>query len=145
MNEPFAHHRAVQRVVAILRDGASPDAGGDRPTPDASPRRPRLTPRQWEVLHGVAAGETNHQIGHRLGLSEATVRKHLEHIFERLQVSSRTEAVMVVSDHLHRERSETGPARAADLPSRADPTSPAGPSRRSGVRASSSGVQGVGT
>jgi DNA-binding CsgD family transcriptional regulator len=63
---------------------------------DAERRRrcaPRLTRRHWELLHLVAAGHTNAQIGRRLGVSEGTVRKHLENIYARLQVSSRTAAV----------------------------------------------------
>ena len=54
---------------------------------------PRLTPRQWELLRLLAAGHTNTQIARRLGISEATVRTHLENIYERLNVSSRTAAV----------------------------------------------------
>jgi DNA-binding CsgD family transcriptional regulator len=54
---------------------------------------PRLTPRQQELLHLVAAGHTNAQIARRLGISEGTVRTHLENIFRLLQVSSRTAAV----------------------------------------------------
>ena len=54
---------------------------------------PNLTPRQWEVLRRVATGASNTQIARELGLSEATVRKHLENVFLRLGVQSRTEAV----------------------------------------------------
>jgi DNA-binding CsgD family transcriptional regulator len=54
---------------------------------------PSLTRRQWEILRLVATGATNHRIAHRLGISEGTVRKHLENAFARLHVSSRTEAV----------------------------------------------------
>ena len=54
---------------------------------------PSLTPRQQQLLRLVAAGHTNGQIARRLSISEATVRKHLEHIFARLRVDSRTEAV----------------------------------------------------
>jgi DNA-binding CsgD family transcriptional regulator len=54
---------------------------------------PHLTPRQWEVLRRVATGAGNTQIARALGLSEATVRKHLENVFVRLGVQSRTEAV----------------------------------------------------
>jgi DNA-binding CsgD family transcriptional regulator len=54
---------------------------------------PHLTPRQWEVLRRVATGAGNTQIARDLGLSEATVRKHLENVFLRLGVQSRTEAV----------------------------------------------------
>ena len=63
---------------------------------DAERRRdpvPRLTPRQNDLLHLVAAGHTNTQIARRLGISEATVRTHLENIYEKLHVSSRTAAV----------------------------------------------------
>jgi DNA-binding CsgD family transcriptional regulator len=63
---------------------------------DAERRRhptPRLTARQRELLHLVAAGHTNAQIARRLGISEGTVRTHLENIYRLLQVSSRTAAV----------------------------------------------------
>lgn len=55
--------------------------------------RPELTTRQWEVLRRVAAGASNAQVGRALSISEATVRKHLENVFGRLDVRSRTEAI----------------------------------------------------
>jgi DNA-binding CsgD family transcriptional regulator len=64
---------------------------------DAERRRagtPQLTRRHWELMHLVAAGHTNAQIARRLGVSEGTVRKHLENIYGRLHVSSRTAAVI---------------------------------------------------
>jgi DNA-binding CsgD family transcriptional regulator len=54
---------------------------------------PPLTPRHWELLRLVASGHTNTQIARRLGISEGTVRTHLETINARLNVSSRTAAV----------------------------------------------------
>lgn len=54
---------------------------------------PPLTPRHWELLRLVAAGHTNAQIARHLGISEGTVRTHLETINTRLNVSSRTAAV----------------------------------------------------
>jgi DNA-binding CsgD family transcriptional regulator len=63
---------------------------------DAERRRhpvPELTARHWQLLDLLAAGHTNAQIARRLGLSEGTVRTHLENIYRRLQVSSRTAAV----------------------------------------------------
>jgi DNA-binding CsgD family transcriptional regulator len=54
---------------------------------------PELTPRQWELLRLVAGGYTNAQIARRLYVSEATVRKHLENIFQRLDVNNRFAAV----------------------------------------------------
>jgi DNA-binding CsgD family transcriptional regulator len=54
---------------------------------------PQLTPRHRQLLCLLAAGSTNAQIARRLGLSEGTVRKHLENMYRRLQVSNRTAAV----------------------------------------------------
>ena len=58
-------------------------------------RTPRtsLTPRELEVLQLVAAGASNRQIGQDLMLSEATVKSHLVHIYDKLGVRSRTSAV----------------------------------------------------
>jgi len=52
-----------------------------------------LTARQQDMLRLAAAGYTNAQIGRRLGIAEGTVRKHMENIYGRLNVSSRTAAV----------------------------------------------------
>lgn len=54
----------------------------------------KLTDREMEVLQLVAKGYTNKAIGVQLGISDRTVQGHLAHIFDKLQVSSRTEAVM---------------------------------------------------
>jgi DNA-binding CsgD family transcriptional regulator len=56
-----------------------------------------LTPRQFELLQYVAQGYTNMQIARRMQLSEGTVRTHLNHIYERLGVTSRTAAVTRMS------------------------------------------------
>jgi DNA-binding NarL/FixJ family response regulator len=51
-----------------------------------------LTPRETEVLSWVAKGKTNRDVGDILGLSPRTVNKHLEHVFEKLGVETRTAA-----------------------------------------------------
>lgn len=51
-----------------------------------------LTPRELEVLLWVAKGKTNRDIGDILGMSPRTVNKHLEHIYEKLGVETRTAA-----------------------------------------------------
>lgn len=60
---------------------------------DAHVGTPELTVRQREILRLVSDGFTNGQIARRLGLSEATVRKHLENTYARLGVTNRTSAV----------------------------------------------------
>jgi len=52
-----------------------------------------LTPRETEVLRLVAQGLSNPAIGKQLFLGEATVKTHLLHVFEKLEVSDRTRAV----------------------------------------------------
>jgi DNA-binding NarL/FixJ family response regulator len=54
-----------------------------------------LTEREREVLQQVAQGLTNREVGHALGISDRTAQAHLSHIFEKLGVASRTEAVTV--------------------------------------------------
>ncbi len=52
----------------------------------------RLTPREAEVLYWVAKGKTNKDIGDIVGSSPATVKKHLEHVYEKLGVETRNAA-----------------------------------------------------
>ncbi|GAA5555589.1 response regulator [Acinetobacter schindleri] len=57
---------------------------------------PNLTPREAEVMHWVTMGKTNRDIAEILQLSPRTVNKHLEHVFEKLYVETRTAAVLHV-------------------------------------------------
>ena len=78
-------------IIAVIL----PVAGSARASPDgvSTHTAPRLTARQRELLNLLAAGHTNTQIARRLGISEGTVRTHLENIYRLLNVSSRTAAV----------------------------------------------------
>ncbi len=62
----------------------------------------RLTGRQRDVLGLVRDGHTNYSIGRALGISEGTVRTHLQNIYALLGVSSRTAAVMELEQSLPR-------------------------------------------
>ena len=57
------------------------------------PHLPSLTERELDVLSLVAQGLTNREISSRLFISPATVRTHLEHIYDKLGVRSRAAAV----------------------------------------------------
>ena len=65
------------------------------PLPGTTPAAPRapLTARELEVLRHLADGHGNRAIATRIGISERTVKFHLASIFEKLDVTSRTEAV----------------------------------------------------
>jgi two-component system, NarL family, nitrate/nitrite response regulator NarL len=53
-----------------------------------------LTPREQEVLKHISSGSTTPQIAEKLFLSPATVKTHVQHIYEKLGVSDRASAVM---------------------------------------------------
>ncbi|WP_033212845.1 response regulator [Kitasatospora phosalacinea] len=55
--------------------------------------RPSLSPREAEILQLLAEGLPNRRISRRLFISEATVKTHLVHIYDKLGVDSRTSAV----------------------------------------------------
>lgn len=56
-----------------------------------------LTPREMDILRGLAAGESNKQIGQRLFLSEKTVRNYVSSILLKLEVNTRTEAALIAT------------------------------------------------
>lgn len=56
-------------------------------------RRGVLTPREWQVLELAAQGHGNTEIAAILVVSVSTVRKHMEHIFDRVGVRTRGAAV----------------------------------------------------
>jgi two-component system NarL family response regulator len=54
-----------------------------------------LTAREIEVLRAVSRGKSNKEIGAALDISEATVKVHMTHILEKLNVNGRTEAINI--------------------------------------------------
>ncbi|HTM02736.1 MAG TPA: response regulator transcription factor [Vicinamibacterales bacterium] len=59
--------------------------------------RVQLTPRELATLRLMADGKANKEIAQGLGISDRTVKTHLGHLFEKLGVTSRTEAVKVAT------------------------------------------------
>jgi DNA-binding CsgD family transcriptional regulator len=59
-----------------------------------------LTARESQVLYWVLQGKTNRDIGDILGTSPRTVTKHLEHVYEKLGVETRTAAAALVVKRL---------------------------------------------
>jgi pimeloyl-ACP methyl ester carboxylesterase/DNA-binding CsgD family transcriptional regulator len=58
-----------------------------------------LTPREAEILERIARGLDNDGIAAELGLSEKTVRNNVTHIFDKLGVASRAQAIVLARDH----------------------------------------------
>lgn len=59
-----------------------------------------LTPREKEILHWVSMGKSNREINIILGVSQRTVEKHLEHIFDKMGVETRVAAVALATDKI---------------------------------------------
>lgn len=81
--------QTAERLTALLREGRRHDA---------EQLFPALTAREAEVLELIARGLDNHRIARQLVLSEKTVRNHVTHIFDKLQVTTRAEAVARARD-----------------------------------------------
>jgi len=83
------------RVTRALLPGAS--ASTPTPTPAAADL---LSSRESEVLALVAKGLANKQVARALGISEHTVKVHLNNVFRRIGVNDRTSAALWARDHL---------------------------------------------
>ena len=87
--------RRLLKYVHVPEDGSAPEPTkpplppGNREEPATRP----LTEREIEILRLIAKGLSNNEAARVLTLSRATVRTHLEHIYEKLEVTNRVEAV----------------------------------------------------
>jgi DNA-binding NarL/FixJ family response regulator len=64
--------------------------------PPANQTLNSLTKRELEILHLVAEGLSNEEIGKRIFISEKTVKTHLTNVFDKLQVNNRFKAALLV-------------------------------------------------
>jgi DNA-binding CsgD family transcriptional regulator len=107
---PLTIARASSRLVFSLAEGGGGDAGEQRmivlrEESDGARLQAlmalfRLTQREAEVLHWAMMGKTNRDIGDILGTSPRTVNKHLEHVFHKLGVETRTAAAALAVNRL---------------------------------------------
>ena len=84
--------RQVKRKWRLLRHFRVSETEGKPALREEPPTRP-LTEREVEILRLIAKGLSNNEAAGVLDLSRATVRTHLEHIYDKLEVTNRVEAV----------------------------------------------------
>ena len=90
-------------IARVLEGGVwtPPDvdlkAGTDAETADLMARLSSLTPQQVRVLMMLSEGLLNKQIAYKIAVSEATVKAHVSAILQKLNVESRTQAVITAS------------------------------------------------
>lgn len=88
--KPTLHPMAAQRMMQELTAPAKPKAGIDE-----------ISPREMEVLLLIAQGLANKEIGERLYIGERTVKTHVSHLLEKLQLQDRTQlAIYAVQNKL---------------------------------------------
>jgi len=86
----------VDELASAIREG---HAGKTRVAPAVAAKlaervtQEQLTMRELAVLRLLVEGKTNKEIGADLSIAESTVKVHLTHLFEKLGVTSRTEAI----------------------------------------------------
>ena len=86
--------RDVYQGKSVLDSAILPKVMAQIAHPVHDPGIEPLSDRETEILELVAKGLTNKVIGIHLKISDRTVQGHIAHIFEKVQASSRTEAVM---------------------------------------------------
>jgi DNA-binding NarL/FixJ family response regulator len=85
------------RVLTVYRDAPGARAAASAGAGD--PALASLTAREREVLELIASGLTNDEIAERLVLGTGTVKTHVNHIFLKLGVRNRAEAVIFAFEH----------------------------------------------
>ena len=89
-----------KRAIATIRAGGTfmPAALAASPAlegPDTSGGRGQLTPREREVFEALVGGRSNAEIAHLLGISEVTVKIHLQNVYRKISAKNRSDAVRI--------------------------------------------------
>lgn len=98
--DPSAMKAAIKSVLdgqVFTPDDVDLSETPDRETSDMVRRLATLTPQQVRVLMMLSTGLLNKQIAYELSVSEATVKAHVSAILQKLDVDSRTQAVIAAS------------------------------------------------
>lgn len=95
--KPFILPNLLARIEAVLRrtKRTTPIVKSENVTINQADNFNSLTKREKDVLLLVTQGESNKSIADKLVLSEVTVKSHLNSIFKKLNVTNRTQAVLV--------------------------------------------------
>jgi DNA-binding NarL/FixJ family response regulator len=90
----WEHQReAERRLQSLLESRNTPSPVSIPRVSEEAARQFGLTRREYEVLCRIAEGKSNAEIGEAIGAATRTVDKHVEHIFDKLAVKTRTAAV----------------------------------------------------
>lgn len=89
--EPVVAGEMTGKLVEVYRQAAAP-----APAPEPAPvGGGALSPRESDILRGIARGDSNKVIARDLGIAETTVKIHVQHILRKLGVSSRVQVAVI--------------------------------------------------
>jgi two-component system nitrate/nitrite response regulator NarL len=88
----------TDKLVAAYRGAAAPPAESEAAPPPTSPIE-QLSPRERDILRGIARGASNKEIARELGIAETTVKIHVQHVLRKLGFSSRVQAAVAATAH----------------------------------------------
>ncbi len=100
----------MSKLVAAYREASHDSMSEDIDTIDSSSELrdgaidqrkllSSLSPRERDVLRGIARGASNKEIARTHGIAETTVKIHVQHLLRKLEVSSRVHAAVIASEH----------------------------------------------
>ncbi len=85
-------------VAAYCNAAGSTPATPPCAVPMAASPLASLSPRELDILRGIAAGDSNKEIARSLSIAETTVKIHVQHILRKLDVGSRVHAAVLASE-----------------------------------------------
>lgn len=88
----------TSKLVSAFQGGAPASAPPPPPAPSpAAALLDSLSPRERDILRGIARGASNKEIGAELGIAETTVKIHVQHVLRKLDVSTRVQAAVLAT------------------------------------------------
>ena len=87
----------TDKLVAAYRDAAA--APAEQESAAAPSPIEQLSPREREILRGIARGASNKEIARDLGIAQTTVKIHVQHVLRKLGLSSRVQAAVAATAH----------------------------------------------
>ncbi|MFH1814969.1 MAG: response regulator [Pseudomonadota bacterium] len=94
--ESVVANEMTGKLVAVYRQAAAtPAPASEAPAAGYAAGNGALSPRETDILRGIARGDSNKQIARDLGIADTTVKIHVQHILRKLGVSSRVQVAVI--------------------------------------------------
>ncbi|CBJ40639.1 Nitrate/nitrite response regulator in two-component regulatory system with NarX, regulates anaerobic respiration and fermentation (LuxR/UhpA familiy) (plasmid) [Ralstonia solanacearum CMR15] len=94
--EPVISESMTAKLVAHFR---APEKAAPAAPAAASVSADRLTPRERDIVRGLARGESNKEIARALDVAESTVKIHVQNILKKLNLTSRVQVAVYAVEH----------------------------------------------